>query len=177
MNKGMRIMLLNKQRGEEHDGEYAHIKNGYYMGPKYDDYRVRAKNVIGFNTGGYDDSRSDSNLYYDNMRSRKNKYGGRDFTVENAEEWVRNMKNADGTTGEHWTMQQVKQLIAQRRLECDPIDLYIALNATYSDLSGFFKKYNINNMDAYIDYAKAFWLEDEDAVADKMKAYYMYVVK
>lgn len=199
MNKSMRMILLNKQRGEEHDsnnrheidsrfrdrrgrehyddGRYVPIKNGYYIEPEYDDYRVRAKNVIGFNMGGYDDSRSDSKLYYDNIRSRDNKHSGKEFTVEDAEEWVRNMKNTDGSTGEHWTMQQIKQLIAQRRLECDPIELYIALNATYSDLSKFFKKYNINNMDAYIDYAKMFWLEDEDAVDDKLAAYYMYVVK
>lgn len=173
------------RRGREHydNGRYAPMRNEYRN--EYDDYideydgGYDNRRSIGFNMGGYD-NRNGMRLHYGGKSGKGMEHGGAmggDFTAEDAEEWVKSMKNADGTSGEHWTMQQVKQLITQRRLDLDPIELYIALNATYSDLSKFFKKYNINNMDAYIDYAKMFWLEDEDAVDDKMAAYYMYVVK
>ena len=32
--------------------------------------------------------------------------GGRPFDREMAQEWVQRMKNADGTTGPHWTMEK-----------------------------------------------------------------------
>lgn len=172
------------RRGREHydNGRYAPMRNEYTGGYE-DEYtsgyenRPRGMNTIGFTARG--------NRYEMRMgRGMRGEYemGGASgmedgFTEEDAEEWVHSMKSADGSSGEHWSMQQVKQLINQRRLDLDPVELYIALNATYSDLSKFFKKYNINNMDAYIDFAKMFWLEDEDAVEDKLAAYYMYVVK
>lgn len=169
------------RRGREHydNGRYAPKRNEYRNEYRYDyddDYEYRPRN-IGFNMGGYDEPRNGMRLHYGGKGMEHGGASGGDFTEEDAEEWVSGMKNADGTAGEHWSMQQVKQLINQRKLKLDPVDLYIALNATYSDLCTFFKKYNINNMDAYIDYAKMFWLEDEDAVDDKMAAYYMYVVK
>ena len=95
---------------------------------------------------------------------------------EDAEEWVEMMENADGSTGGHWTMEQAKQILKQSgEKEMDPVEFYAALNATYSDLCKFFRKYEINNMAAYVDFVKAFWFEDEDA-PDKVSKYYFGVV-
>lgn len=94
-----------------------------------------------------------------------------------AEEWASKMQNADGTIGPHWNMDQTNKVMAQKQIGGSPLDFYLALNATYSDLCKFFQKYNINNMDAYVDFAKAFWLDDKDAVPDKLSMYYTYVVK
>lgn len=99
------------------------------------------------------------------------------MTREMAMDWVENMKNEDGTTGPHWSMEQIKQVMAQKGIECDPIEFFVALNATHSDLSREFKKYGINNIDAYVDFAKAFWLHDKDAQPDKLARYYMDIVK
>lgn len=96
--------------------------------------------------------------------------------METAKEWTRGMKNEDGTTGPHWTMEQAKQLIEQRKLDVEPIEFYAILNAMYSDYCKVAKKHNINNMDFYVDLAMA-WLDDEDAVPDKALMYYECIVK
>lgn len=96
--------------------------------------------------------------------------------METAKEWTRSMKNEDGTKGGHWTFEQAKQLIEQRKLKVDPIEFYAILNAVYSDYCKVAKKHNINNMDFYVDLAVA-WLEDEDAVPDKAMMYYECIVK
>lgn len=97
------------------------------------------------------------------------------MTKETAMEWASMLENADGTKGPHWTMEQVKQVMAQRQIQCDPVEFFLALNLTYSDLCKEFRKFGINNMDAYVDFAKAFWLNDKD-VPDKLSRYYEMVV-
>ena len=106
-----------------------------------------------------------------------NSSDGEKLTREDAESWVEHMENADGSTGPRWSMEQTNQIVAQRSLEGSPLLWWVALNATYSDLCKVFKKLGINNVDAYVDVAKAFWMEDKDAVSDKLLAYYNSVVK
>lgn len=96
--------------------------------------------------------------------------------METAKEWTRGMKNEDGTKGPHWTMEQVKQLVNQRKLDVDDIEFFAILNAMYSDYCKVAKKHNVNNMDFYVDLAMA-WISDEDAIEGKPMAYYEYVVK
>ena len=43
--------------------------------------------------------------------------GGRPFDREMAQEWVQRMKNADGTTGPHWTMEKTEEARAQRGIK------------------------------------------------------------
>ena len=50
------------------------------------------------------------------------------------------------------------------------------MNLTYSDLCKEFQKNGINKIDAYVDFAKAFWLCDKD-VPDKLSRYYTYLVQ
>ena len=99
------------------------------------------------------------------------------LTREMAEEWMANLENEDGTKGPHWTLEQVKQVMAQRGIQCDPIKFWAAMNAEYSDRSAVNKKYNVNNIDFYADSAMAAWIKDRDAVPDKLAAYYMHVAK
>lgn len=99
------------------------------------------------------------------------------MTKEMARDWVDHMENEDGTVGPHWDMEQAKRVMAQKEIDGSPVDFWVALNATYSDLCKVFRKYGISNLDAYVDFAKAFWLDDKDAVDDKLAAYYEYVVK
>ena len=96
--------------------------------------------------------------------------------METAKEWTKHMKNEDGTKGPHWTFDQTKQLIQQRKLDVDEFEFFAILNAMYSDYCKVAKKHNINNMDFYVDLAVA-WLDDEDAVPNKAMAYYECIVK
>ncbi len=98
------------------------------------------------------------------------------FDRRTADEWVSSMKNSDGSTGPHWSFDQAKQLMQQRKIDCDPVEFYAALNAVFSDFCAVAKKHGVNNVEFFIDLAKA-WIDDEDAVPDKAAAYYEYVVK
>jgi hypothetical protein len=99
------------------------------------------------------------------------------LTRELADEWASHMENADGTVGAHWTFEQAKQVQAQKNIPGDPVAFWIALNASYSDLYNVAKKYGVDNINFYSDYSVAFWLDDADAVSDKLAQYYTHVVR
>lgn len=101
---------------------------------------------------------------------------GMPMTKEMAEEWTRSMRNEDGTKGPHWTMDQVKQVMAQKGIKYDLAEFYAIMNAMYSDYCAVFKKHGCNNIDLYIDLTAA-WLNDQDSVRNKATMYYECVVK
>lgn len=88
--------------------------------------------------------------------------------------WVEHMANADGTTGPHWTMDQASQLMTQKQISMDPEKFWAALNMIYSDYCMVAAKMGVNNIDFYACMALAF-LDDADAVPDKLTAYYKHV--
>lgn len=98
------------------------------------------------------------------------------FNKRMAEEWTAKMENEDGSKGPHWSMDQVEQIVQQKKVKCDPVEFYAILNAMYSDFSEVAQKHGVHKQDFYLDMAKAF-LMDKDAVKDKAAAYYMYIVK
>lgn len=92
-----------------------------------------------------------------------------------AEEWMKDLHNEDGTQGPHWTMEQVKQVMAQKNISGDPVEMWAAMNMLYSDFGKMAKKFNVNTVDFYLNMAE-YWLKDEDAVPNKLAAYYNNVV-
>lgn len=104
--------------------------------------------------------------------------GGMNDTMDRwtAEEWVKGMKNADGTRGQHWSMDQTKQIMEKRQIDCDPTEFWVTMNMLYSDYSKVVKQHGITSVDFYADMAKAF-LDDEDAVDGKLMSYYEYIVE
>ena len=86
------------------------------------------------------------------------------------------MQMINGKSGPHWTKEQTTQAMQQRGIDLDPTRFYIAMNMIYSDYCGAAKAIGCSNMDFYVEMAKAF-LEDGDAVPDKLAAYYEYIVK
>lgn len=92
-----------------------------------------------------------------------------------AKKWVSKMRGSDGSMGEHWSMDQTSQTMRQRGMDCDPLEFYVAMNMVYSDYAQIAKNHGVNNVDFYADMAKAF-LDDADAVDDKLMAYYECVV-
>ena len=93
------------------------------------------------------------------------------LTRDEAEEWCDSMKNADGTTGPHWSYDQATQLMTQRNLTCNPVDFWAALCMMYSDYSKVARAYSADNPNFYADLAAAF-LRDDDAVEDKIVKYW-----
>lgn len=116
----------------------------------------------------------------DYEREREN-YGRRGkkhdkFTREDADEWTEKMKNADGSTGRHWNLEQTEQVRRQHGYDCDPAEFYAAINMMYSDYYKIGKEFNLNSVDFYAAMAHAF-LDDEDAGQDKLAKYYECIVE
>ena len=99
------------------------------------------------------------------------------LTAAMAEEWMQNLHNEDGSHGPHWSMDDVKRLMQQKGLQADPMRLWVAMNAEYSDMVTVARKHGVDKPEYYLDSAMARWLNDKDAVEDKEAAYFMYVVK
>lgn len=98
------------------------------------------------------------------------------FTLTTAKNWVKRMKNEDGTTGAHWTFDQAHQLMEQRGIDCDPVQFWAALCMMYSDYAAAASKHGVGgNVDFYVDMAMAF-LDDKDAPKDKLARYYSHIV-
>ena len=93
------------------------------------------------------------------------------LTRDEAEEWCDSMKNADGTTGPHWSYDQATQLMTQRNLTCNPVDFWATLCMMYSDYCKVARAYSADNPNFYADLAAAF-LRDDDAVEDKLVRYW-----
>ena len=98
------------------------------------------------------------------------------FNRQMAEEWVSQMRNADGTRGPHFSMDKAKEVMKQYNVDCDPMEFWVVINSLYSDYDQALKKNNASTLELYACLAKA-WIEDQDAVPNKLSAYYTYVVK
>ena len=98
------------------------------------------------------------------------------MTKEKAEAWVRSMKGANGMPGQHWTMEQAKQIMARHGYQDDPVEFYVALNMMKSDYMKAAQKMGVDKEEFYACMADAF-LNDEDAHKDKLARYHEYIVK
>ena len=171
-------------RGNSPDREYgAENRTGHEGEMNEDGGRV---NMIGFDRP--QEARSDYPMRIDynhgdemEHRSGMKMAGGAmgasmEMTPEIAKEWVKKMHNEDGTRGEHWNMEQVKKLMAQKGIEYNHAEVYAIMNALYSDYCKVLKKYNVTSPELYLDLAIA-WLNDTDAKPGKALNYYECIVK
>lgn len=141
----------------------------------------RVMNPIGFVPNGYGTYANHHRYNEMEHRTSQMEHGGASghtdkLTREMAEEWMAGLENEDGSSGPHWNMEQVKQVMAQRGIQMDPYEFGAVLNALYSDYSKVFLKHNVNKIDLYVDLTTA-WLMDKDAVQNKAAAYFECVVK
>ena len=187
-------------RGREryNDGRYAPRGGGYDMEPEdrmppiYDGrntgyrYDGGGNRMIGFSGGSEIQSnyrmdashRSDDELEH---RGGHKMAGHASSDVqpldrETARGWVKRMRHADGSVGEHWTMDQTNQVAKQRGIDCEPEAFYAIMNAMWSDYSKVADKFGVNNVDFWAELTKAF-LMDKDARPDKAALYYECIVK
>ena len=91
---------------------------------------------------------------------------GEHLSEDMAKHWVSEMKNKDGTIGEHWSYEQTSTL-AEKHNKCD---FYAVLNMMYSDY--YNPRFDTNT---YVTLARD-WLDDKDVGEGKTLKYYMYVV-
>ena len=164
------------RKGLEHynNGRFAPKSEYDYPGAVPPVYK-KTMNRIGFDYPMDANYHHTSGKHHDEMRSGKIE-DTHTLTEEVAEEWMRGLHNADGTSGPHWSKEQVAQVVAQRKLDMSPLEAWVAMNMVYSDFCKVARANNVNTMDFYVAMAKAF-VEDEDAKPDKLSLYYEYIVK
>lgn len=96
---------------------------------------------------------------------------------DDAKSWMRTIKNADGTSGAHWTLEQSKEIMAKRSLVIDPYDFWVSLNMIYSSFAPVAKKHGVGgSMDFYVDMATA-WLGDGGVSNGKASVYYNTIAR
>lgn len=169
--------------GDEREGRrsWKIIENS---GPKYNGERNRDGmiQVYGFNgtSAHYDYPMATNEMEHhksDKQHGRAGGSGSPHLTKEMAEEWMAMLQNADGSKGPHWTFEEVKNLMQTRGVQGDPMVVWVAMNAEYSDRAMLNRKYGVDRPEYYLDAAVTNWLNDKDAVPDKVAAYYTHVVK
>ena len=93
---------------------------------------------------------------------------GKVLTEEMAYNWVQEMKPKH----EHWTMEETTNAMASLGYNCNKIDYYVVANMMYNDY------YNLVKDDEELALKMAYmWLDDEDAVKDKLYEYYRHIPK
>lgn len=169
----MRMMLTDRPREVRREDwpEPEHWREPVRRSIPRDSYDREEARPIGFD-GGAD---ATGVIAFSGGRQAREK--PRHLDAETAREWVDCMVNADGTQGAHWSMEQTEKVRRQKNISAEPLAFWVAMNAAYSDLVQLAKKHNVNNLDFYTDFARAFWLKDEDSVPDKLAAYYEAVVQ
>lgn len=182
----------------DYRGDYANDYRNDYYGGEYEgtmeyrgDYADYAetdgrRGVKGTGRYGIGGSR-----YYPRDRAYEPMDDYRDYEMDYAEharlgkkdmaEWKRSFKNADGTMGEHFTMETIMPMVEKMGIRFDSYsekEFCLAMNMMYSDYCKVARKFGADRPEFYAEMAKAF-LEDEDAPegSEKIALYYHCIVK
>lgn len=93
---------------------------------------------------------------------------------EHARKWVKKMRNAEGGSGGHYTMEKAEELRRSHYPEGDPMEWYVAINMMHSDYAHVAKKLNVDKDEFYAGMAKAF-IDDPDAGEGKLMKYMTHI--
>ena len=96
---------------------------------------------------------------------------GPHFDESMAKKAVSQMRNVDGTDGQHWTMEETNKVADQYNIKYK-CDWYYALNSLYSDLYGLYG----TDVNTYAKIAKALYFDDPDKPDGKLFKMYMGMV-
>lgn len=157
MDEGMEARRRRDSRGR-------YMMDNRWEGHEKEDEPEKKNNVIGFAS-------------WEQKKQKKHEPREQEgLDEETAREWVESMIFSDGSKGQKWSLEQAEKMMTLVGAKCDPVEFWAILHAVYSDYSKVFKKYGMDQPEIYASVAKA-WLEDEDAVEDKAKAYFEHVVQ
>ena len=100
------------------------------------------------------------------------------LTMDDARRWAEKMKNADGSSGPHWTIAQTEQVKRENGMRCNAAEFFAIMSAIYSDCCVALEECGIQRTDTacYAKLARA-WLMDEDAEEGKAKRHFEFIVK
>ena len=100
------------------------------------------------------------------------------LSMDDARRWAEKMKNADGSSGPHWTIAQTEQVKRENGMRCNAAEFFAIMNAIYSDFCIALKECGISEMntECYAKLAHA-WINDQDAEEGKAKRYFESIVK
>ena len=103
------------------------------------------------------------------------------FDRETAMQWAANMKNADGTTGPHWTMEQTTAVEESMGIQAPVVPRWawgVTMNMMYSDYYPVAVEFGLNRPEFYAALAKAFLLDkDGPGPEQKLMEYYEHIAK
>lgn len=118
--------------------------------------------------------------YDGNYDMRGRDYGEQQYgklSREDLEEWKRNLKNKDGSHGEHFSKEQVEQIARQMGIDVNRyggLEVFaMAMNMKYSDDCRRAKKYGVDRPEYYADGAIDF-LTDDDANSQGEERLWLY---
>ena len=101
------------------------------------------------------------------------------LTRDKAMMWVEEMQGEGGNDGETWTFEEIEEIAEKHGIpkqEKKLVEMYAVMNMLASDYYEVAEKFDVLNDDFFVCMAKAF-IDDKDAVKDKVAAYYEYIVK
>lgn len=154
------------RRGREGRERREEYPSGYMSGYNYDRREMPRERREARSYKDWDETDDD-----DRHKAKLNDY--------NPREWAKEMQNADGSSGAHWSMEDTETVRKTRNInDCKPEDFWIAMNMMYSDYQGVAKKYGIDKPEFYADMARCFLMDkDSKQGREKLEAYYDHVVK
>ena len=104
-----------------------------------------------------------------------------EFTEDDAKAWTARMKNADGSTGPHWSMDQTSAIADGMGVQETDIPRWawgVTMNMMYSDYYPVAVEFGLNRPEFYAALAKAFLLDkDGPGPEQKLMAYYEHIAK
>ena len=103
------------------------------------------------------------------------------FDRETAMHWAERMKNADGSTGPHWTMEQTTAVAESMGIQAPVVPRWawgVTMNMMYSDYYPVAVEFGLNRPEFYAALAKAFLLDkDGPGPERKLMEYYEHIAK
>ena len=104
-----------------------------------------------------------------------------EFTEDDAKEWTARMKNADGSTGPHWTMEQTTAVAESMGIQAPVVPRWawgVTMNMMYSDYYQVAVEFGLNRPEFYAALAKAFLIDkDGPGPEQKLMAYYEHIAR
>lgn len=168
--------------GREYHGDYRRGRRDYG-----EDYMDRRDYAGDYHRDYDDDERRRNRMgrFTDrDYREDMGRHGGKEMYLmkEDAERWVRGLKNEDGTHGAHFEKGKVREAMRNMGLDMSEEEVYATVNMLYSDYCAVHHPYISHEpekeLNFYLKMAKAF-LEDKDGPepSEKLALYYYCIVE
>ena len=103
-----------------------------------------------------------------------------EFTEADAKAWTARMKNADGTTGPHWTMEQTTAVAESMGIQAPVVPRWawgVTMNMMYSDYYPVAVEFGLNRLSSTPRWQRRFCSTGRTGGNRKLMAYYEHIAK